>query len=95
MEQLNFGGAIEALKEGGKVQRAGWNGKNMYLILISGNAVAPAITEHYGKGWGEPDVPVQDAIYMYTAQGTLVPWLASQSDILAEDWSVVKCNQFT
>lgn len=86
---FSFGQAIEELKQGKRVAREGWNGKNMYLVLISGSAVAPAIEEHYGKGWGEPDTPVQDAIYMYTAQCTLVPWLASQSDMLSNDWSVV------
>lgn len=86
---LDFGQAIKEMKDGKRVSRAGWNGKGMYLLIIKGSVVAEAIDERYGKGWGEPATPVQDAIYMYTAQGTLVPWLASQSDMLSDDWSVV------
>lgn len=71
---MNFGQAIAALKAGQKVARAGWNGKNMWL------------------GLQVPDVNSKMTlpyIYMYTAQGDLVPWLASQTDVLAEDWSIL------
>ena len=87
---FSFGQAIKELKAGAKVAREGWNGKNMSLFLVKGGAVSVAIEEHYGKGWGEKPTPVQDAIYMYTAQGSLVPWLASQSDVLSDDWSIVQ-----
>lgn len=86
---MDFGQAIREMKEGKRVSREGWNGKGMYLLIIKGGAVADAINERYGEGWGKPATPVQDAIYMYTAQGYLVPWLASQSDMLSSDWSVV------
>lgn len=86
--EMSFGHAVELLKNGQCVARNGWNGKGMLLFLVSGSVVSEAITKHYG----DPDVeiiPVQNAIYMRTAQGTLVPWLCSQSDALAEDWVVI------
>ena len=75
---MTFGGAVEALKEGLAVERDGWNGKGMYLEL---------------------QVPDEDSkmtlpyIYMSTVQGDLVPWLASQTDILANDWHVVELEE--
>lgn len=71
---MNFGEAIADLKAGGKVGRSGWNGKNMWLKLQIPDANSKMTLPY---------------IYMYTAQGDLVPWLASQTDMLAEDWEVV------
>ena len=75
---LNFGEALEALKNGEKVQRIGWNGKGMYITLIkAGNAM------HDG-------FDMQDCIGMKTANNLMQPgWLASQNDMLAEDWRVI------
>ena len=70
----NFGIALGALKSGLKVSRKGWNGKNMYLKL--------QVPDTHSR----MTLPY---IYMYTAQGELVPWLASQTDMLADDWFVV------
>ncbi|EMF9804922.1 DUF2829 domain-containing protein [Salmonella enterica] len=81
---MNFGQALEAVKSGAKIYREGWNGKGMYLALVEGNVVRQAIADHYGHS-GET-FPVLDAIYMKTADDKLVPWLASQTDILANDW---------
>ena len=84
---VNFGEAIVALKDGHRVARSGWNGKGMWLFLIKGEAVRQAISDRYGdEGDG---FPVCDAIYMKTADNKLVPWLASQTDILAEDWEIL------
>ena len=81
---MNFGNVVENLKLGNSAQREGWNGKGMYLFLIKGEAVRQAISDRYGDdGDG---FPVCDAIYMKTADNKLVPWLASQADILSEDW---------
>lgn len=71
---MNFGQAIEALKAGHKVARAGWNGKNMWLALQRPDANSKMTLPY---------------IYMFTAQGDLVPWLASQTDVLAEDWMIL------
>lgn len=87
MKSINFGQALEGLKQGKLVAREGWNGKGMFLLLVSGESVREAINGTYGDE--ENSIPVLDAIYMKTAQGTLVPWLASQTDVLSEDWLLV------
>lgn len=71
---LVFGEAIEALKMGMKVTRPGWNGKGMYLELQR-PAPSQKMTLPY--------------IYMFTADENLVPWLASQTDMLSEDWEIL------
>ncbi len=83
---MNFSEALSHLKQGDKVARNGWNGTGMWLIHIAGEAVAQAIADRYGDGNA---IPVLEAIYMKTATGELVPWLASQTDVLAEDWVVL------
>lgn len=85
-QQMNFGQAIEALKAGKKVARSGWNGKGMFLYLVPAGEY-PARTAVAKSVWGEDGlVPYQAYIAMKTVQGTVVPWLASQTDLLAEDW---------
>lgn len=68
---LSFGQAVDILKEGGRVARRGWNGKGMWLEL--------QVPDTHSK----MTLPY---IYMKTADNNLVPWLASQTDILSEDW---------
>ena len=72
---MNFGQAITSLKAGEMVQRSGWNGKGMYLALQVPDA---------GSKMSLP------YIYMSTVDRQLVPWLASQTDMLSEDWEVVR-----
>lgn len=69
---MTFGEAVEAMKNGYRVAREGWNGKGMWLALQRPD-------EH-----SKMSLPY---IYMRTVQGDLVPWLASQTDILSEDWN--------
>lgn len=87
---MNFGHALETLKAGGLVARAGWNGKGMYLYLVKGGEFVvnrePLLTI-LGAG---TVARYCDHIDMRTADGSLVPWLASQTDVLAEDWAVVE-----
>lgn len=88
---MTFGEAIEALKAGNKVARPGWNGKGMFLYLVPA-ASYPAGRNTLGTMLGVfPDdmVPYGAYIAMKTAQDNVVPWLASQTDMLAEDWSIV------
>lgn len=75
----SFGWAIEKLKEGYKVARKGWNGKRMYITLIPcGNARF--------QGYN-----IQDCIGIKTVDNKMQPgWVASQNDILSEDWEVVE-----
>lgn len=78
---MNFGKALEELKRGENVARTGWNGKGMWLQLCNNNAFFGAISQRYDS------LPF---IVMKTADNYLVPWLASQTDILAEDWEVIQ-----
>ena len=77
---MTFCGALEALKNGQCVQRAGWNGKGMWLIYVD---------DWYPRNKLLEGLPLLPWIGMKTADGKFVPWLASQTDILAEDWSEV------
>lgn len=80
-EGCTFGQATELLKSGLKLSRKGWNGKGMFLFLVSGGAWDFECDIH-----GVDGLHTLPFICMKTADGKLVPWLASQSDILAEDW---------
>ena len=86
---MNFGDAIESLKAGLKVYRAGWNGRGMFIYLVPA-ASYPAQTGAAKRYWGEDAlVPYGAYIAMKTAQENVVPWLASQTDVLSEDWDIV------
>jgi hypothetical protein len=85
-EHLSFSHALELLKEGRPVTRCGWNGKNMFIYLVPGNEY-PAQTEIAKNYFGER-VPYGPYIAMKTAQEVVVPWLASQSDMLSGDWMI-------
>ena len=83
MKEMTFGGALKALKAGKKVARTGWNGKGMYLYLADGTL----LTQEIGDG----SYPFADSIVMKTADNRYcIGWLASQTDMLAEDWCTVK-----
>ena len=87
---LNFGQALEHLKAGGKVARVGWNGKGMWLALQRGYPDGVAINKNTADATGLPEGTVckfLPYIIMKTATGEFVPWLASQTDVLAEDWT--------
>lgn len=84
---MNFSIILDKLKEGKKVARAGWNGKGMYLYHVPAQSY-PAVTDVAKKEFGDM-VPYGAYIAMKTAQGNVVPWLASQTDLLAEDWAVI------
>jgi len=88
--KLTFGDAIEYLKKGKKVMRSGWNGKNMFLFLVPSSEFKvnrPPLLGIYEEG---TEVKYHAHIDMKTANGDVVPWLASQTDMLAEDWSILK-----
>jgi hypothetical protein len=91
---MKFGEAITLLNAGHPVTRQGWNGKGMFLIKAGGYSV-PAedarpngiITKEFLKGRGLTHLEILPHIDMWTAQNTyLAGWLASQSDMLADDW---------
>lgn len=87
---LNFGQALEALKRGEKVARVGWNGKGMWLVLQKAYPDGIPINRNTAEATGLPEGTVckfLPYIMMKTATGEFVPWLASQTDVLAEDWT--------
>lgn len=85
---MNFGEALEKLIDGKRVARRGWNGKNMYLYLV-GAGNYPASTESAKQQFGEELVPYRPYIAMFTVDEDVVPWVASQSDLLGSDWEEV------
>lgn len=87
---MNFGQALELLKSGRRVSRAGWSGKGMWLAYQRGYPEGIAINKNTADATGLAEGTVckfLPYLIMRTAQGDFVPWLASQSDILADDWS--------
>ena len=97
---MNFGEAIAALNAGQMVSRSGWNGKGMFVYKTVGNTVPkdkiplfvslPEQVKSFLEKKGK-DVVFNPQITMYTAAGEMQPgWLASQADILAEDWGIVE-----
>lgn len=86
---MNFGSALEALKGGHRVTRSGWNGKDMFLYLVPGSTFAvnrPPLLGIYPEG---TPIEYRAHIDMKTVDGSCVPWLASQTDMLADDWELV------
>ena len=87
---MNFGQALEVLKAGNKVARAGWNGKGMWLILVPGTVDIDFNEGSAYRNSGMLHGTINPHIDMKTATGEMQPgWLASQEDMLAEDWLVV------
>jgi len=86
---MNFGQALALLKQGRKVSRVGWNGKNMFVFLVPGSQFKvnrPPLLGIYPEG---TEIDYCPHIDMRTADGNIVPWLASQTDVLAEDWGII------
>ena len=71
---MEIGQAVQALREGRRVIRAGWNGKEQFLML--------QVPDAHSK----MSLPY---VYIRTVQGDLVPWICSQTDLLAQDWQVM------
>ncbi len=93
---MSFGLAIEALKLGKRVARAGWNGKGMWLVLVPGTPSAQlreGSPYHAALGLAECEILPHIDMWTINADGrrAMLPgWLASQSDMLADDWLLVE-----
>ena len=86
---MSFGHAIHALKAGKRVARDGWNGKGLFLFLVPGSVFKvnrPPLLGIYEEG---TEINYHAHIDMKTADGKIVPWLASQTDMLADDWQIL------
>ncbi len=90
---MDFGAALQELKRGNKVARSGWNGKGLWIELqtpdVHSKMTLPYIYLNYPGGNVPSDAPgcAVTAASPYP-EGARVPWLASQTDILADDWSI-------
>lgn len=86
---MPFGMAVEALKKGARVARAGWNGKGMFVYMVPA-ASYPALTqvakEHFGA---DGMVPYNSYMAIKNVDGTVSTWAPSGSDALADDWAVI------
>lgn len=90
---MNFGQAVESLRNGKRVSRTGWNGKGMSVAMQKGYPKGIPCNAQTAKAWGmqEGDLfKCRPYLQMRCADGTFQMWLASQSDILAEDWEEVE-----
>ena len=86
---MNFSEALRHIKEGRRVCREGWNGKGMFIFLVPGSTFQ--VSRHpllgiYPEG---TTIEYHAHVDMKTADGKIVPWLCSQTDMLAEDWQVL------
>jgi len=86
---MDFSNALKALKEGFRVARAGWNGKGMFIFLVPGSEFKvnrPPLLGIYPEG---THIKYHAHVDMKTADGQVVPWLCSQTDMLATDWEIL------
>ena len=83
---MKIGEAIDVMKQGGRVRRSGWNGQNMHVYLED----CFELVVNHPRGFTQRR-HYEPVLCMFTAQGKHQPgWLASQADLLAEDWEVVE-----
>lgn len=91
-DQHGIGWAVKQMRGArARVRREGWNGKGMYLVYQAGYPDGIAINKNTAEATGIPEgtvCPFQPYVMMFTAQKTFVPWLCSQSDLLADDWEL-------
>jgi hypothetical protein len=94
-----FGEVLEALKSNKRARRLGWNGKGMFIFMILGNTVPHEHTQNF-KSLSQPikdyfdslgkDIEFNPSIAMFTAEGKIQGgWLASQADMLSDDWEIL------
>ena len=87
--KLTFGEALVLIKAGRKLARAGWNGKQMFVFLVPGSQFKVSRAPLLGIYPEGTEINYCPHIDMRTADGKIVPWFASQTDVLAEDWTLV------
>ena len=84
---MTFGEAIEYMKAGKQLQRSGWNGKNQYIELATSISYKNTQGEIVNA---EHEAIGSNAIAFVGTSGVQLGWLASQADMLAEDWKIVE-----
>lgn len=89
---MNFSSALYALLDGHKLHRAGWNGQGMWIVCQKGYPDGIPINTNTAEATGLQEGSVQvfrPYLMMRTDDGSFVPWVASQTDLLAEDWFIL------
>jgi len=89
---MNFSVALQMLKMGALVGRDGWNGKGMYVVLQKGYPGGMAINAQTAVATRQKEGTVcyfRPYLMMCTVDGSFVPWVAAQTDLLAEDWETI------
>lgn len=81
-----IGWAVKEMQDGGRVRRAGWNGKGMFLFLVPGSIFKVNRAPLLGIYPEGTEISYHSHVDMRTATGEIVPWLCSQTDLLATDW---------
>lgn len=87
---MDIGEAVHQMRCGLRVRRAGWNGKGMFLFLVPGSTFTvnrPPLLGIYPEG---TEINYHAHVDMKTATGEVVPWLCSQTDLLATDWELAE-----
>lgn len=84
----DFGAVLQALKEGDIAFRKGWNSKNMFIFLVPGSVFKVNRAPLMGIFPEGTSINYHSHIDMKTAKGDIVPWLASQTDLLSTDWEI-------
>lgn len=87
---MNFGQALDALRDGQRLTREGWNGKGMFIVLQPGYPHGIPINANTAQATGLRQGTVcafRPYLMMRTVDGDFVPWVASQTDLLADDWA--------
>jgi hypothetical protein len=95
---MNFGEALQAAKDGKKIQRSGWNGANQFVIKAGGYSVeldklrpGTHITKEFLESLGCGAMEITEHLDLWNAQRRYVPgWVPSQGDLFAEDWKIVE-----
>jgi hypothetical protein len=90
---MDFSDALRECKNGSRITRTGWNGPGQYVVHQEGYPDGIAINANTSKATGIPQGTVEKFapyLMMRNAQGVFVPWLASQGDLLADDWEAIR-----
>lgn len=90
VRRMSFSAALERVKAGKRCARTGWNGKGMFIFLVPGSVFKVNRAPLLGIYPEGTEIRYHSHIDMKTATGEVVPWLASQTDVLAEDWVEVE-----
>ena len=85
---MNFGEAVNNVKNGHKIAREGWNGKGMFVIYVPEENID--LTEQQEKMFGASNIILNEHFLIKNVNNTLSTWVPSINDCLAEDWYIIE-----